>query len=229
MRHIFKTISVTLLLLLGACNDNAKKAHVFLAQGDFLRAETFFTQAIEKNPNNFEARLGLGKALLQKAYYQAEVGEDTPGHWERALRELRIAENVQPGLEAGGLAGRAAFRWTKSLCAIGDTAKALNMLKTVLELNPSNLEARNFVGILYHKRGLEDQAHGIFLRNTKIDSTDPAAFYNLGMLHWRRQEFLQAYQWWVKAFTLSPENEDIVYWMVQAEKKAIGDERQIHP
>ena len=69
------------------------------------------------------------------------------------------------------------------------------------------------------KLGNLDKSIELLMQNTVLDSTDATARFNLGMLYWKKNDIFTAYDWWLSALRLTPEDKDLAYWMVRAEKR----------
>ncbi|MBN1129682.1 MAG: tetratricopeptide repeat protein, partial [Chitinispirillaceae bacterium] len=72
------------LAAVGCAPSDVEKGAVCLRLGDHAMAREFFTKALAADPRNFDARLGLGKALLQTAVDNAN---DTIA-WREACRQI---------------------------------------------------------------------------------------------------------------------------------------------
>jgi tetratricopeptide (TPR) repeat protein len=88
------------------------------AKGDFDRARTLFSQALERNPNDSEALSGLGAI----AYAQ----RDLPTARASYKRVLAINPNYMPAL-----IGLADVEWDS-----GDKASAIKMYKDIVDKYP---------------------------------------------------------------------------------------------
>src|SRR4051812_49379634 len=61
-------MAVLAFMAAGCRSDELDKGQACLALGDYPMAQRFFAHAVESDPRGYAARLGLGQALLQKAY-----------------------------------------------------------------------------------------------------------------------------------------------------------------
>lgn len=209
-------VVVTLSSLYISCSDGAvKKGNSCLTIGDYRLAIYFYEKELKDNPLCFEARLGIGKALLQQI---ADNNNDSL-LWKNALMHLEAARNLHSSEELSVLVSEAWFARARMMLSCKDTIEALNALSRSIEINNKNADAINNTGIIYFRRGEADKAEILFRKATVIDNTNAAGFFNLGMVMWSKKDYLQAKKHWITASRFSPADDDIVYWLAQAEKK----------
>ncbi len=206
-------------LLLISCQSTIEKAEIFLEQGDFKRSIHNFNKALDEEPESLEARLGLGKSLLQKAMYLNENNRDREEDWENTVHELNIIHQQLNNNETKELLSYSLLFLSKKIIGRGDTLLGIKKLEKLLEQDFNHVEARNYKAIIHHDLGDFQTAIDLFLENTVIDSLSSSASFNLGMLYWQDEDYLTAYEWWIKAFEISPQDKETAYWMLQAEKK----------
>jgi len=210
---------LALALLAGCRRDQEKVAIRCLELGDWPRAQRLFTQILDEDPTDAQARVGLARALVQRASSLALTDRDEPAAWEDAVRELEIAKGFAADTGLQQAWSRSTYLWAKSLAAHGDTTASLGRLKELLRAEPRQLGARNLAGILEFRRARPRTARELFLQNIAFDSTDAPTLYNLGLLEWHDGDFLKAHSWWLKALKQDPKDENTLWWLVQAERK----------
>ncbi len=206
-------------LIFFGCLSHKDRAELFLSQGDFNRAIVQFNNALDEDPSDLSIREGLGRALIQKAIYLRENNADSARHWEAAVMELTIAQGQTPSKDGLQLMSYAKFIWAQKYAETGDTLMALRRLEDILEKDYRNLDARNYLAILHQRLGNIDNSIELLLQNTVLDSSDATARFNLGMLYWKKGDVFTAYDWWLAALRITPEDKELAYWMSQAEKK----------
>jgi tetratricopeptide (TPR) repeat protein len=214
-RKVDYFILLTLSFLFISCSDNIKKGNSCLTVGDYQLAIYFYEQVLKDNPLSFEARLGIGKALLQQI---ADNNNDSLS-WKNALMNLEAARNLHPSEDLSILVSEAWFARARMMLSCKDTIEALNALSHSIEINNKNVDAINSTGIIYFRKGEADKAEILFRKVIMIDSTNTAGFFNLGMVMWYKENYLQAKKYWLTASRFSPVDDDIVYWLAQAEQK----------
>ena len=206
---------ISLLYLFGCTDNNIDKGNASLKLGDYTMAIEFYETELKKNPQSYEARLGMGKALIQKA---VDMKNDTAS-WKRALTNLEAARTLQPDKDISPLLGEA---WTvlgRIMLNVGDTVEALSSLARAIEYSPKKIEPLNLAGIIYFRLGEDDKAEVLFKKAIDINKNHPSAYFNLGMIFWVRDQVDNAHKYWLEALKLEPEDDDILYWFAMAEKR----------
>lgn len=205
-----------LFLVLCRCADRSiEKGYTSLQLGDYEMAISFFHQVLKKNPRNYDARLGMGKALIQKAIDHAN---DTTS-WRHALTNLEAARTLRPEEDIGALLAEAWTVHARALLSAEDTVEALSGLARAIEHHPSSVEPLNLAGIVYFRMGDADKAEVLFRKAVDLDTEHPSGYFNLGMVCWRQDRLADAHGYWLKAIKRAPDDEDILYWFALAEKK----------
>lgn len=212
--------TVFLTIALVACQGKQEEsARRCLELGDWPRAMKLFTQILDKDPANPAARIGMARALVQKAQSQAMSDQDQPAAWEEASRELEIAQGFSSDTTLRKDWARTTYLWARSLTTHGDTIAALGRLKELLHSDTRQLAARNFAAILEYRRGHARTARELLLQNVALDSNDVPTLYNLGLLEWNENDAVNAHRWWLMALRRDPGDENVLWWMLQAERK----------
>jgi tetratricopeptide (TPR) repeat protein len=202
-------------VLFGCTASDIHKGMVSLGLGDYTMAIVFFSRVLERDPARFEARLGMGKALLQRAF----DNENDTVSWRQAVMHLEAARTIDSTAEeAGGLLSQVwAERGAQQLHA-GDTIAALYALTRSIASDTKSSEPLNLAGIIYFRTGKTEKARQLFERAVAVDTANPTSLFNLGMLHWEEKQAREAHDLWLRALALSPQDEDILYWFAAAEK-----------
>jgi len=206
-------VFVCAFCLLAGCSRDLDKARACLAMGDYPLAIRFYGAAVEKEPLDYEARLGLGRALIQKF-----AAERDSGAFDYALVQLEACRSLRPSGEISILLSDAYTEQAHSLLARADTASALAALSKALECK-SRSGPLNLAGIIYAKLGDADKAETLFKKALALDSVSASAHFNLGMIHWQRGEVSGAHAHWLMALKAMPEDEDVLYWFALSEKR----------
>ncbi|MBD3393496.1 MAG: tetratricopeptide repeat protein [Chitinivibrionales bacterium] len=206
-------------LFWGGCgHGNVDKGETSLRLGDYPAAIEFFEEELKRHPDSYEARLGLGKAMLQKS---VDAGGDS-ALWKRGLMHLEAARTLAPSEQAEHIEQLLSEAWAhhaRSLLSGGDTLASLSALSRAIEYQPSGIEPLNLAGVIYFRLGDARKATALFERAVEIDSTHPSAHFNLGMVRFKAGDITAAHAHWLRALKLSPQDEDILYWFALAEKE----------
>lgn len=115
--------------------DSAKKARVAYTRGDVETARKLYHDALKSDPNNAEILFGLGKVYFDKANYRQAVKFQTKAvRYNGSRNDYRIA------------LGQSYYRLGKYKSAIG-------VWERVLERDPNNNVARQYVMLAKRKLG----------------------------------------------------------------------------
>jgi tetratricopeptide (TPR) repeat protein len=209
-------LTLTIALLFSGCKSRAiEKGEICLKLGDYHMAIAFFSEEVRRNPAGFEARLGLGKALLQQGCADAS---DTAA-WKSAIVQLEAAATLSPQDEIGPILSEAYLQRAHMLLFAHDSVAALDALSRAIERNNRAIEPINLAGVIYFRMGETDRAETLFTKAIALDSASAAARFNLGMVYWQAGRFADAHGQWYAALSASPKDRDILYWFARAEKK----------
>ncbi len=203
------------MLLCGCVPSEVRKGTVALELGDYPLAIAFFSRVLEKDPAHFEARLGMGKALLQRAIDK----NDDSVSWPLALMHIEAARTIR---NTGGLDRLLSQAWVErayGLLRRTDTLAAIEALAKAIVYDPAGPEPLNLAGIIYYRIGKSQKARTLFARAIRADSSAASPLFNLGMVHWERGEPDSAYDLWLRAIKKAPEDEVILDWLAAAEKR----------
>lgn len=206
--------AVLMVCLLGCRDRNLDGGQACLALGDYPLAERFFARAVEADPQGYEARLGLGQALMQKAYAEADSVA-----FAGSLIQFEACRSLRPSQDLSGLLGEAYCERARVQLRGKDTLAALASLSKSLDRDPLSGKPLNLAGIVYGRLGDADKAEALFGKAIGVDSADASAHFNLGMLRWQAGDPKAAHAHWLAALKLLPNDEDILYWFALAEKK----------
>lgn len=209
-------ILIVLFLSFLQCSDSdIKKGNACLSIGDYQLAKTFFGKELMNNPLSFQARFGMGKALLQQVY----DNESDTTLWRNALMHLEAARSLDPSEDLSILLSDAWYERSRMLLTCNDTLGALSALSRSLEFYNKNVTAINSTGILYFRENEIEKAETLFKKVISIDSTNAAGYFNLGMIAWSKQLYPEARNYWRTASKLDSDDDDMIYWLANAEKK----------
>lgn len=214
-RIISGTLIILLLLMsVGCVRGNIEKGAACLKLGDYAMAINFFDKVLIRYPENFEARVGKGKALLQRAI---DNSDDTTS-WREACRHLEAARTIKPSEGLSELLSQVWSERGRMLLVHGDTVSALEALSRSIEYNQKSPEPLNCAGIIYFRLGEFDKAKTLFRKAADIDSTNPVILFNLGMIAWNENDLPSARYFWLRGLKLAPKDDEMLYWFARTEK-----------
>jgi tetratricopeptide (TPR) repeat protein len=208
--------SIIIFFLQFSCisnNQNIEKGRASLRLGDYSMAIRFFEDVLSHDPENYDARIGMGKALIQ----QSSAKNNDSTLWSKALTHLEAARSIRPESNVEPLLSEAWIIHARDLLNSTDTIAALKALSRALDLNPRTVEALNLTGIIYFKLGKPDKSQILFRRALAIDTTKSFTYFNIGMVKWSIHDVKGAHRAWFRAVQLAPQDKDIVYWYSVAE------------
>ncbi len=213
-----------ILILLGAtllifCGENSvKRGFQSLELGDYDMAIGFFNEQLHRNPRDFQARVGMGKALLQKSYANSQ---DTV-LWHQALVQLQAARSIENHDYLNSLLKDAWITYGRKKLSAADTMSALIALTFALDYDPSSSEALNLSAIIFSSFGLIQKAESLFTVASSNHITDKDLLFNLGILHFHRKEYAEALRIWKSEVLFDSSDTELWQWIDLAEKKKSG-------
>jgi tetratricopeptide (TPR) repeat protein len=210
-----KIITLLLIAFMAGCyHDKVNKGTICLNLGDYSTAIEIFSVEVKRHPDRYEARLGLGKALLQRSVDLSDSMD-----WKEGLLQLEAAISLNPEASVKPVLSDAWLQRGRFLLVKGDSSGCMEALSRSLEYNPRSLDPLNLAGILYFQRGDVKKAEALFSKAVSIDSISAVSRFNLGMVYWYENEIQNAHANWLAALKLSPDDKDVLYWFSCAEKK----------
>ncbi len=206
-------------VILFSCSDNqVKRGYQSLALGDYDMAIGFFTEELHRNPRDFQARVGMGKALLQKSYAH---NQDTT-LWRQALVQLQAARSIENRDYLNSLLKDAWIIYGRKKLASTDTMSALIALTFALDYDPSSSEALNLSGIIFSTFGFAQKAESLFTLAGSIHKTDRDILFNLGILYYYRKQYIEALQIWRSEVLCDSLDNELQQWIALAEERING-------
>ncbi len=210
-----KALGLALVFGIFGCRSaDVDKGYACLGLGDYALAMHFFGSTVERDPESYEARLGLGKAQLQKA-----VSESDSAAFGQALMQFEACRTLRPSLDLSALLAEAYTEKGRSLLGRKDTLAALASLAKAIERDSKNAQPLNLAGIIYGKLGEVGKAEALFRKALELDTADASAHFNLGMILWQAGEYREANGHWLRVLKTMPDDQDVLYWFALSEKK----------
>ena len=192
-------------LLLGCGETNVEKGEKSLELGDYPLAMGFFQQALQKDPANYRARLGMGKALIQKSSREG-VNQEI---WSDIVLQFEACYTLKPNKTSQNLLLQAYLNHAENLLEKSDTLATKKTLFKSLELEANSPEPYNLMGMVLAKEGKFDSSLTILHHSLRIDSVFTSSLYNLGMIHYIMEQNDSARKYLHQYMRLSPEDKDV--------------------
>jgi tetratricopeptide (TPR) repeat protein len=178
-------------------------------------ARLFYERVLERVPGNFDARSGLGKALLQAA---SAANGDT-ALWMSAITQIEAARSLSPADSAvSRLLAEAWIVRGRTLLDVRDSAAAMDAFKRAVEVDGYSSGALNLYGALAFAMSNDTLAEKLFKRALALDTTQAAGWFNLGAVFWGRGDAVMARHFWDEALNRSPRDREIALWREKAQK-----------
>ena len=189
-------------------------------KGDYQRAITYYTKAIELNPQ------------IAGAYVNRGAAYESMDEIDLALQDVNTSLAIEPRAEAFNNRGNICFGRGDYEGAVQDYSKALELgsqsagtyiyrahsfrhlnlydraardYNEALGLNPNNADVHVGMGILHSLRGDHNRAIISFDRALQVDSSDPYTYLNRGNSYYARGNDDRAEKDFGKALELDPE------------------------
>lgn len=204
-----------LLLLISCQKDSVKSGYQCLMLGDYVMAIDFFNEELRKDPRNFDARAGMGKALLQKSFAN---DQDTVS-LHQALVHLQAARSIEARDELDTMLKDVWLISGRARLKAEDTIGALISFTFALDYDPTNVEALNFSGIIFSSFGHMGKADSLF---TAAMARDKNACFNAGMAKFYGKKYNDAVRIWKSMLKSDSSDISLKHWITLAEQQMSG-------
>ncbi len=176
-------------------------------QGGSAEAIESLTQAIELQPNNFDANLYLGRLLYADAKYVSSA------------KNLEAAVKIAPAnLEAR-------FFFGTVLEALGESDKALAEYQEIVRLDSSSFFGQVGTGTLFVKQGKLDEAIAALTGALKAEPNSFEANWALGRAYMLKESFTEAEEALRRAVAVQPKRTDARYqWAIALRRLGRAEE-----
>jgi tetratricopeptide (TPR) repeat protein len=103
-------------------------------------------------------------------------------------------------------------RMARAYHAEGNTAKAIEHLRSALQKEPENVEAKLLLGQTLIDAGQAEEGKQILTSVDDAKVTDPAVFFNVGIDLIKQGKHADAIPWFDRTIKLFPNDPDAYYW-----------------
>jgi tetratricopeptide (TPR) repeat protein len=208
-------VLIPFILLVNCADPLVGKGNKNLLLGDYPRAIILFSKAVDRDPNSFDARLGLGKAILQQLSVVVNVSDE---QWSACLTNLEAARTLNSSVSVDKILSVAWNQRAVALLNNSDTSSALAALMKSIQYDKKNAKPLNLAGVLYFYKGEQDKAISLFSLVTQLDSLSPSGAFNSGIVSWSKGDCINARSIWRQALVRFPDDKELLYWTALAEK-----------
>jgi len=207
--------------------------------GDTEAAITYYNEALKVDPDYVEPKKRLvlilsrkkefNKALellnsIEKSmrdvdfyrlkaaiYYEQKV-------YQKAIQVLNDA--LKEGIDDEDVYFDLAINYEK----VKDFSNAEKYLLKVIELNPKNSTALNFLGYMYAEKGIKlDEAYRLVKKALEIEPDNPAYIDSMGWIYYQKGDYKRAFDYLKRAYFLAPEEVEIKEHFISVIKKLYPD------
>jgi TolB-like protein/Tfp pilus assembly protein PilF len=184
----------------------------------FDRAETFYRQALARDPNFALAYARLAYNRLFRHWFGNRLNsaqlEDVKSNIDRALA-------IDPNSPEAYLALGMFYYWGQR-----DFDSALRELDRAVELQPSNSDSLTFLGAIYRRRGEWRRSLAEFKRALELDPRDSSIPTEIGNSYLCLRRWSDAERAFTRALALDPHNINAGYHLAQTYTNSTGDIRR---
>lgn len=189
---------------------------------DYQALVPAYARALERGGQGKEAEAVLVKAVNDKP--TPEVFEALSGLYERGGRLADAVTVLMGALKKKPRDEQLLYALGTVYERKGDKTKSLEKMRSVLEVNPENANAMNFIGYLLADTGKDlDEAEKLLIRALELKPDNGSFLDSLGWVYFRRGDTDKAVETLQRANTVSPNeptiNEHLGDAWVKASKK----------
>jgi tetratricopeptide (TPR) repeat protein len=184
----------------------------------FDRAETFYRQALARDPNFGLAYARLAYSRLNRHWFSNRLN---PAQLEEVKSDIERALAIAPDSPEAHLALGLFHYWGRR-----DYDSALRALDRAIELQPSNSDARTAHASTYRRRGEWRLSLGEYERALELNPRYSSSFTELGNTYLSLRRWSEAERMYTRALALDPQNINAAFHLAQTYVNSVGDIRR---
>jgi TolB-like protein/Flp pilus assembly protein TadD len=192
-----------------------RQAESSFAADAYDRADAFYRQALERDPNFAEAAAELARSRLSRHWYVSPLA---PAELEEVKSIIDRALALAPNSPEAHLALGLFFYWGHRQYEMG-----LTEFNRALELQPNNALARAYCAAVYRRRGEWERALANFQRGEELDPRDATMPSNIGVTYTALRQWKDAERAELRALAIDPRNTLAVLFLLGTRLNATGD------
>jgi tetratricopeptide (TPR) repeat protein len=181
----------------------------------FDRAETFYRQALARDPNFALAYARLAYSRLNRHWF---INRLNPAQLEEVKSSIERALAIAPDLPDAHLALGVFYYWGRR-----DYDSALRALDRAIELQPSNFDSRSFRAGVYRRRGDWRRSLAEFERALELNPRDSLGHTELGNTYLSLRRWSEAERALTRALALDPHNINAAFHLAQTYINSTGN------
>lgn len=218
MKSFWKALFLGVALCLCACVDNdVDRGNVALRIGDYNRAISNFSKALDQDPGHRDARYGLALAYYAIAENHEHLRNATFELWERAVQEFEILSKVDKSGNINGNYSNSLFYLARASLLNNEKADVIPLLDQSIQLDSLNFFSMNLKGLLLDRRGQTEDARKLFVYIVTKEPKFASAYVNLGNSYWNEGDVESAWDIWSMGHEALPEDRVLTHWTKVAE------------
>jgi TolB-like protein/Flp pilus assembly protein TadD len=184
----------------------------------FDHAETFYRQALARDPNFALAYARLAYSRLNRHWFSNRLN---PAQLEEVKSNIEHALAIAPNSPEAYLALGVFYYWGRR-----DFDSALKALDRAVELQPSNFDSRTFRAAIYRRRDEWRRSLAEFERALELNPRDPVGPTELGNTYLSLRRWSEAERAFTRALALDPHNINAAYHLGATYVSSTGDTRR---
>lgn len=209
-----------LLIAIGFCacvEDDVARGNEALRIGDYDRAVSNFSKALDMQPANRDARYGLALAYYSIAEENEHLKVPVLDTWQRTVNEFRILSRVDSSGRISGTYSTSLFYLARATLASNAHADVLPLLDKSIALDSANYFSYNLKALVLGNLGRTEEAKKIFIFIVTKNPKFASAYLNLGNIYWTEGDIESAWDIWSMGHEAVPENAGLARWTTVAE------------
>ena len=209
-----------LLIAIGFCacvEDDVARGNEALRIGDYDRAVSNFSKALDMQPANRDARYGLALAYYSIAEENEHLKVPVLDTWQRTVNEFRILSRVDSSGRISGTYSTSLFYLARATLASNAHADVLPLLDKSIALDSTNYFSYNLKALVLGNLGRTEEAKKIFIFIVTKNPKFASAYLNLGNIYWSEGDIESAWDIWSMGHEAVPENAGLARWTTVAE------------
>lgn len=204
MRLLKTAVVVGLLFAVGCGGSTAfRSGKVYYEKNkDYVKAEQMFRQAIDEEPQNWEAHLYLALSLAQQEKY--------PEAEKSFVRAYDVAPEERKELVYGNQHAFFVANYNKGITSNStrNYDEAVEYFKKAVAVEPNYAKGHVNLGVAYSMLDDDDKALASFQEAVRVDATSKEAWENLGITYQTMREYTKAREAFAKVVELDPDDVD---------------------
>ncbi len=208
------------LSLMSCVNDDIKRGNDALRIGDYERAITNFSKALDVEPANRDARYGLALSFYAEAEQADRFNDSSFVRWSRAAREFKILYGLDSSGSIDANYSTCLFYLARATLGHDASANVLPLLNKSIDLDSLNYFSYNLKGLILSRSnvpGDQNSAKNIFIHIVTREPGFISAYINLGNIYWEEGDVESAWDTWSAGLQKAPTNSSLIYWTQVAE------------